>query len=249
MMVKIKSPEEIELMKVSGHVNYLTHQLLKNKLTSGMTTKELDTLANDFIISQGCTSSITGYEGFPGNICISINDEIVHGIPGDRIIKEGDIVSIDIGVIYRGYHSDMAYTYEVGATNNDKQYLLKHTKQALEEGLKMVREGVHIGDISAAIENYAKKHKLGVVRELVGHGVGKNLHEEPDIPNYGRKNTGLKLQAGMTLAIEPMLNLGSKKIRLMDDNWTIVTYDGKPSAHFEHTIAVTDDGYEILTGE
>lgn len=248
-MVSIKTEEEIELMRASGHVNFMTHELIKRSLKVGMTTREINDLAINFIKENGCTSSITGYEGFPGDLCISINDEIVHGIPGDRCIVDGDIVSVDISIIYKGYHSDAARTYEVGNVSNDKKYLLKHTQAALYEGLQKIKNGSKIGDVSAAIETYAKRHNLGIVRELVGHGIGKSLHEAPDVPNYGKKNTGLTLKTGMTIAVEPMLNLGSRKVCLLDDEWTIVTYDGKPSAHFEHTVVVTDNGYEILTGE
>jgi len=178
-----------------------------------------------------------------------VNEEVVHGIPGERILKNGDIVSIDVGVILHGYHSDAAETVAVGDINKEKSYLIKHTEASLYAGLKEIRAGVKLGCISARIESYAKKHNLGVVRELVGHGVGKELHEEPDVPNYGKYNTGITLQSGMTLAIEPMLTSGKRFIRLLSDDWTIVTQDKKPSAHLEHTILVTDDGYEILTGE
>lgn len=248
-MVNIKSEKEVELMKHAGHINYLTHKLLEKSIRPGMTTEELNRIAHDFIISQGCAPSFLNYEGYPASICVSVNEEVVHGIPGKRKLKNGDIVSIDIGVIYKGYHSDSAATYPVGTVNEKKKYLMEHTRNALYEGIKQVKEGAKIGDISNAIETYAHKHHLGVVEELVGHGVGNNLHEDPDVPNYGKAHTGLTLKSGMTIAIEPMLNLGTKHIYMLDDNWTIITQDNKPSAHYEHTVLVTKDGYEILTGE
>lgn len=248
-MISIKSQREIELMKKAGNIVYCTHQYLKPYLKEGITTKELDTLAEDFILSQGATPSFKGYGGFPASVCISINDEVVHGIPGDRKIRNGDLVSIDIGACYKGYHGDSAWSYIVGNVTPKKAYLLEHTEAALFQGLSKIKEGVHLGDVSHAIEEYAKKHHLGVVKELVGHGVGSHLHEDPEIPNYGASGTGPILKAGMVLAIEPMLNLGTADIYMLDDDWTILTDDGKPSAHFEHTVVVTKDGYEILTGE
>ena len=248
-MISIKTSEEIEKMKKAGHVNYLTHQYLKSLIKPGITTKYLDTQAEKFIVSHGGIPGFKGLYGFPGTICISVNEEIVHGIPGDRILNNGDIVSLDIGVVIDGYHSDSAWTYPVGEISKEKEYLLHHTEKALFTGLKEIKNGAKLGNIGARIEQYAKKHKLGVVRELVGHGVGTSLHEEPDVPNYGKYNTGITLKTGMTLAVEPMLNLGTRKIYVLDDDWTIVTRDSKPSAHFEHTIVVTDSGYEILTGE
>lgn len=248
-MVNIKTKEEIELMKYSGHINYLCHKLLEKNLRPGITTKELEDIARKFMEENGCTSSTIGYEGYPGYLCISVNDEVVHGIPGKRKLKNGDIVSLDISIKYKGYHSDSAATYPVGTVTEKKKYLMEHTKEALYEGIKQVKEGATIGDIGHAIEQCAHKYHLGVVRELCGHGVGTELHEDPNVFNYGKPHTGMVLKAGMTIAIEPMLNLGTKELCMLDDDWTIVTMDGKPSAHFEHTVLVTKDGYEILTGE
>lgn len=248
-MVSIKSNEEIELMKHSGHINYLCHKLLEKNLRPGITTKELEDIARKFMEENDCYSSTIGYEGYPGYLCISVNDEVVHGIPSSRKLKNGDIVSLDISIIYKGYHSDSAATYPVGTINEKKAYLIEHTKNALYEGIKEVKDGATLGDIGHAIESYAHKHHLGVVRELCGHGIGNELHEDPDIPNYGNTHTGMILKEGMTIAIEPMLNLGSRNVCMLDDDWTIVTEDGKPSAHFEHTVLVKKDGYEILTGE
>ena len=247
-MISIKNSQEIKFMRIAGRINYDTHMLLKKHIRSGITTKELDSIAKDYIISCNGKPSFLNYEGFPSSICTSINEVVVHGIPSRQKLKNGDIITIDIGVNYKGYHSDCAYTYAVGSIDKKKTYLLKHTKQALFEGLKEVKNGARLNNIGASIESYAKKHKLGVFKELVGHGVGKKLHEEPDVPNFGKYNTGITLKSGMVLAIEPMLTLGKPNIYILDDNWTIITQDKKPSAHFEHTVLVTDDGYEILSG-
>ena len=248
-MISIKSDYEIELLRHAGHIVYLTHQYLKDYVKPGITTKELDKLAYDFIISQDATPSFLNYEGFPASICTSINVEVVHGIPSNRKLKNGDIIGIDIGACYKGYHGDSAWSYAVGSITDKKKYLLFHTEQALYEGLKEIKPGARIGDISNAVEIYANKHRLGVVRELVGHGVGSHLHEEPDVPNFGKRGTGPILKEGMVIAVEPMLNLGTREVFMLDDDWTIITGDNKPSAHFEHTVVVTKDGYKILTGD
>ena len=248
-MVSIKSDREIELMKYAGHINYLCHKYLESHIKPGITTKELDDLAAKFMKEHDCVSSSLGYEGYPAYICISVKDEVVHGIPGRRRLMNGDIVSLDICMSYKGYHSDSAATYPVGTISKEKAELLEDTKGALYAGINEVKAGARLGNVSHAIETYAHRHHLGVVEELCGHGIGNELHEDPDILNYGPANTGLVLKSGMTLAIEPMLNLGTKHVGILDDDWTIVTEDGKPSAHFEHTVLVTDDGYIILTGE
>ena len=228
-MISIKSEREIKLMREAGILNYKTHEEVKKHLKAGITTKELDKIAYNFISSHNAKPSFLNYEGYPASICVSINDEVVHGIPGKRVIQNGDVVSIDIGVEKHGYHSDAARTY-IGRSFK-------------------VREGAKIGDIGAAIEKYAHDHGLSVVEELVGHGVGTDIHEDPDVPNYGKEGTGVTLKAGMVIAIEPMLNLGDKDIYMLDDDWTICTDDEMPSAHFEHTVVVTKDGCKILTGE
>lgn len=249
-MISIKSEREIELMRQAGHINYLTHEEIKKHLRAGIKTEELDKIAYNFIIKNDCKPSCLNYEGYPKSICISINDEIVHGIPGKRKIKKGDIVSIDLCVEYKGYQSDAARTYIVGQVSKEEEDLVKNTEKALYEGLSKIKAGVKIGDVSHAIEEFAHKNGLSVVEELVGHGLGTSIHEDPDIPNYGEAGTGITLKEGMTLAVEPMLNLGSKEVCMTDqDDWVIVTEDGYPSAHFEHTVLVTKDGYEILTGE
>ena len=246
-MITIKSKDEIELMRHAGYLVSLTHQYLKPFIKPGITTGELDRLAEEFIISHDGVPSCKGYEGFPCALCVSVNDEVVHGIPGKRKLRNGDIVTIDMVIGYHGYQGDAAWTYAVGTISDKKKYLMEHTEKALYEGIKMVKPGNRIGDISHAVEEYAKSHKLGVVKELVGHGIGTEMHEDPDVPNYGKAGTGPKLKAGMVICIEPMLNLGSADVGILDDDWTIVTQDGEPAAHYEHTILVTDDGYEILT--
>ncbi len=248
-MITIKSKREIELLKIAGNIVYQTHQYLKPFIKEGITTKELDKLAEDFIRSKNATPSFKGYEGFPSTLCTSINSEVVHGFPSDRKLKNGDIISIDIGACYKGYHGDSAWTYTVGEVDEKTKQLLKDTEKALFVGLAQVKPGNRIGDIGYAIEQYAHKHNLGVVEELCGHGVGTSVHEDPEVPNYGTPNTGPRLKEGMVIAVEPMLTLGSPRIFVHDNDWTIDTQDGSLSAHFEHTVVVTKDGYQILTGE
>lgn len=247
-MISIKSDREIELLAIAGNIVYETHQYLKPFVKEGITTKELDELAEAFILSKGATPSFKNYDGFPASICTSINQEVVHGIPSRRRLRNGDIISIDIGACYKGYHGDSAWTYAVGEISPKKKELLKHTEESLFAGLNEIKPGAHIGDIGEAIFNYAKKYNLGVVRELVGHGVGTSVHEEPDVPNYGHRGTGPVLKKGMVIAVEPMLTLGRRDICILDDDWTIETVDNSPSAHYEHTVVVTDNGYRILTG-
>lgn len=247
-MITIKSDREIELMKHAGYINYLTHKEVAKNIKPGISTKALNDIAHKFIISNGCTPSFLNYEGYPASICISINDEVVHGIPSKRKIKDGDVVSIDIGVEYKGYHSDSANTYIVGKVSKEIEDLVNNTQKSLYEGLSVIKDGVKISDIGRKIEDFAKINNLGVVRELVGHGVGTSIHEEPDVPNY-YTNEHTRLKSGMVIAVEPMLNLGTRHIYMEDDDWTIKTEDGFPSAHFEHTVLVTKDGYVILTGE
>ena len=244
-MISIKSKREIELMKEAGMMVSKTHKYLKPYIKEGITTKELDKLAEDYIVSLGGVPSCKGYEGFPATLCTSVNEEVVHGIPSNRKLSDGDIITIDMVIGYKGYQGDAAWTYEVGNISNDKRYLMEHTEKALYEGIKQVKPGNRIGDISSAIEKYANSHNLGVVKELCGHGIGTDMHEEPDIPNYGKEGTGPRLKEGMVICIEPMLNYGTANVYLLDDEWTVVTADKKPSAHFEHTVLVTKDGYEI----
>jgi methionyl aminopeptidase len=246
-MISIKTDYEIELMRVAGEIVGDTHKYLQPFIKPGISTKEIDKLAHDYILSRGATPSFLNLYGFPASVCVSINEEVVHGIPSKRKLKNGDIVSIDIGACYKGYHGDSAWTYPVGEISPKKKQLLLLTEESLKRGLSVIKEGARIGDIGFAIEKYAKENKLGVVKELVGHGVGSSVHEEPDVPNYGKAHTGPELKAGMVIAVEPMLNLGTPNVYLLDDDWTVITADMLPSAHFEHTVLVTKEGYEILT--
>ena len=247
-MISIKSDREIALMREAGKYNILTFKEVEKYLKPGITTKKIDKIVHDFIIKNGCVPSTLGYEGYPASVCISVNDEVVHGIPGARVLKDGDIVSIDLVLSYKGYHADATRTYIIGNVSDDVRALVENTKGAFYAGVVRVKEGARIRDISRAIEDYAHAHGLSVVEELVGHGIGFSMHEEPDVPNFDTNNM-TKLKSGMTIAIEPMLNLGSKHVYLEDDDWTVKTVDGKPSAHYENTVLVTKDGYEILTGE
>ena len=247
-MIVVRTEEEIEKLREAGRIVGLTHKYLQQFIKPGISTKELDRLAKKFIESKGCTCSFEGLYGFPGSICISVNNEVVHGIPSHRKLKEGDIVKLDIGACYQGYHGDSAWSYIVGNSKSPRDVkLLKETEEALMAGLEAIHDGCTTGDIGHAVSKVAKKYNLGVVRELVGHGVGDKVHLEPDVPNYGNEHKGPTLHAGNVIAVEPMLNLGTANIYMLDDNWTICTDDDKNSAHFEHTVLVTKDGYEILT--
>ena len=247
MIIK-KSTREIGLMREAGRIVALAHQEVQKHIKPGISTLELDRIVEQVIRANGATPSFKGYNGFPGSICASINDVVVHGIPkATTILKDGDIIAIDIGACYKGYHGDSAWSYYVGKINPNDEKLMNVTKEALYKGLEQAKPGNRLGDISAAIGKYAKSFGYGVVEEFTGHGVGRNLHEDPAIPNYGIPNTGPLLQPGMTLAIEPMINAGTKKVKILSDGWTTITSDRKKSAHFEHTILITDDGCEILT--
>lgn len=249
-MISLKSIEEIEKLREAGKIVYQTHQHVKQFIKPGITLLELNKICEDYIVKT-CHShpSFKGLYGFPAAVCISVNDVVVHGIPDNYKLKEGDIVSIDIGASFKGYHGDSAWTYPVGKISKEDEYLLKHTEESLYEGIKKAVPGNRVGDISAAVEAHANKYGLGVVKELCGHGVGTKVHEEPDVPNFGKAGRGPLLREGMVIAIEPMLNMGSADIYEEDDGWTIRTLDGAKSAHFEHTVAITKDGPKILTGE
>lgn len=246
-MIICKTPREIEIMREAGRIVALTHQELKKHIKPGITTKEIDAIAESFIRRQGAEPSFLGYNGFQGSVCISVNEELVHGIPGKRVLKEGDIVTLDIGADYNGYHGDSAWTYPVGKIDEDTQRLLDVTEESLYKGLDEAKPGARLSDISHAIQTFVEANGFSIVREYVGHGIGQGLHEDPQIPNYGPPGKGPRLRTGMVLAIEPMVNAGSRYVRTLADNWTVVTVDGKMCAHFEHTIAITDEGYEILT--
>ena len=248
MAISIKSEREIELMKEAGRILALTHEELKKAIKPGITTYEIDKLGEEVIRSYGCIPSFLNYNGYPASICVSVNEEVVHGIPSKtRFLKEGDIVSLDAGVIYEGYHSDAARTYGVGKISPENEHLIAVTKQSFFEGIKFAKAGNHLNDISKAIGAHAAKYHYGIVRDLVGHGIGTHLHEDPQIPNFPQKRRGVRLMPGMTLAVEPMINLGRADVAWLDDEWTVVTMDGSLSAHYENTILITDGDPEILT--
>jgi methionyl aminopeptidase len=246
-MIICKTERELEIMREAGRIVALTHQELQKYITPGITTKELDVIAEKFIRSCNAIPSFKGYNGFRGSICVSVNEELVHGIPGDRVLREGDIISIDIGAKYNGYHGDSAWTYPVGEISDETQRLLDVTEESLYKGLKEAKPGDRLSNISHAIQTYVEERNFSVVREYVGHGVGQDLHEDPQIPHYGPPNKGPRLKPGMVLAIEPMVNAGTRYVKTLADDWTVVTVDGKVCAHFEHTVAITETGYEILT--
>jgi methionyl aminopeptidase len=246
-MIICKTPREIAIMREAGRIVALTHQELKKHVQPGITTKELDAIAEKFIREHDAIPSFKGYNGFRGSICASVNEELVHGIPGSRKLKDGDIISIDIGAKYNGYHGDSAWTYAVGNIDEETQKLLEVTEQSLYKGLEQAKPGDRLSNISHAIQTFVEAHNFSIVREYVGHGVGQDLHEDPQIPHYGPPNKGPRLRPGMVLAVEPMVNAGSRYVKTLADDWTVVTVDGKMCAHFEHTIAITETGYEILT--
>lgn len=248
MSVSIKSSQEIELMREAGRILASVHQELGKNIRPGMSTMDIDRLGEEMIRSYGCIPSFKNYCGYPASICVSVNDEVVHGIPSERrLIQEGDIVSLDAGVIYKGYHSDAARTVAVGEISEEAKLLIERTRQSFFEGMKKAVAGNHLHDISAAIGDYAESFGYGVVRDLCGHGIGNHLHEDPEIPNFKQWRRGIKLRPGMTLAVEPMINLGTPEVAWMDDEWTVVTEDGAPSAHYENTILITEGKPEILS--
>ena len=248
MSISIKSEKEIELMRESGRILANVHEQLKSLVRPGISTLEIDRKCAEIVRSYGCIPSFLNYNGYPASICISVNDEVVHGIPvKERILKDGDIVSLDCGVIYQGYHSDAARTIPVGEITKEAKKLIEVTEQSFYEGIKLARAGNHLHEISEAIQNYVEAFGFSVVRDLVGHGIGRNLHEEPQIPNFKQKRRGPKLEPGMTLAIEPMVNAGRYDVCWLEDDWTVVTEDGSLSAHYENTILITNGEPEILT--
>jgi methionyl aminopeptidase len=247
MGIIIKSEEEIVIMRQAGKIVAEILKTMSKKIKPGMKTKELDKIAEEELVRLGAKSSFKGYRGFPANVCVSINDEIVHGIPGDRVMNDGDVVSLDFGAIYNGFQGDSAMTVTVGKASPEAQKLIVATRDSLQAGIEAAREGATLGDVSAAIQNYAESKGYQVVREYTGHGIGRDMHEDPQIPNFGMPGTGPVLKKGMTLAIEPMLNTGSWRTRVAEDKWTVLTADGGLSAHFEHTIAIRDNEAEVLT--
>lgn len=247
-MISIKSEREIALLKEAGRIVALCHEEMKKQVRPGISTWELNEICEKIILANGATPSFKGYGGFPSAVCASVNEVVVHGFPSKKkILKSGDIIAIDIGACYKGYHGDSAWTYAVGKISEADQKLMQVTHDALFKGLEQVREGAHLGDVSAAIGNYIDSFGYGIVEDFTGHGVGRNLHEDPQIFNFGTAGTGPLLKEGMVLAIEPMVNAGTKKVRILSDGWTTVTKDKSNSAHFEHTIVVRKNGYEIMT--
>lgn len=248
MSITIKSEKEIEYMREAGRILAIIHEELAQFVRPGITTLDIDKKCRELIKSFNCIPSFLNYEGFPASLCVSVNDEVVHGIPdNEHVLRDGDIISLDAGVIYKGYHSDAARTIAVGEISKEASQLIEVTKQSFFEGIKYAKQGHHLHEISEAIQNYVESFGYSVVRDLVGHGIGRNLHEEPQIPNFKQKRRGPKLEAGMTLAIEPMVNIGRYDVLWLDNDWTVVTADGTLSAHYENTILITDGEPEILT--
>lgn len=247
-MISIKSEHEINMMREASKILIETREALRDMIKPGISTRALDVRAEEVIRSYGAVPSFKDYEGYPASICASINHVVIHGIPNDQEkLKEGDIISIDLGVFYKGYHADSAATFAVGEISNEKAQLMKVTEEALFKGIEMAMPGNHVSDISHAIESYIKPYGYGIVETFTGHGIGRQLHEEPQVLNYGPKGQGPILRPGMTICIEPMVNLGSKNVKVLSDGWTVVTTDKKPSAHAEHMILITQDGHEIMT--
>ena len=246
-MIPLKSKEDLEMMGKAGKILARIMQNLQKFKNAGISTRQINQLAEELVRQQNVIPAFKGYKGFPATTCTSVNEEIVHGIPNERILKEGDIISLDLGINYKGYFSDIAVTLAVGRVNSRIKKLIEVTQKALSEGIRYTQIDNHVSDISYAIQNYVEKYGFSVVRQFVGHGIGKNLHEEPEVPNFGRPHQGPLLKKGMVLAIEPMVNMGTWESEILDNGWTAVTKDNMPSAHFEHTVAVTENGPEILT--
>ena len=246
-MIYLKTAEEIELMRNAAQIVSKTLGIVASEIKEGISLKHLDKIAEEFIRDNGGIPVFKGYNGFPASLCLSMNEQVVHGIPSDKVIKSGDIISVDCGVKKQGFVGDHAYTFCAGEIKKEVQDLVRVTKESLYVGIEQVKSGNRIGDVSYAIQAYAEKHGYGVVRELVGHGLGKSLHEKPEVPNYGKRGSGPKIQNGLTIAIEPMINMGTKDIKQLNDGWTIITKDKKPSAHFEHDVAVVDGKADILS--
>lgn len=246
-MILIKSPQEIEKMRIAGRIVALAHQAIAPLIKPGATTKDIEVVADQVIRANGATPSFKGYGGYPASVCTSVNQVLVHGIPSNTKLKEGDIISVDIGANYLGYHGDSAWTYAVGKISKQAEALLKVTHDALFIGLEKAKIGKRVGDISHAIQTYVEKHGFSIPKDYGGHGIGSNLHEEPFIPNFGTADSGVALRAGMVLAIEPMVHIGKDETEVLLDDWTVISKDGSLTAHYEHTVVITETGYEILT--
>lgn len=246
-MIPLKSEKDLEMMRKAGKILARIMQKLQKFIARGISTNQINQLAEELILQENTMPAFKGYKGFPTSICTSVNEEIVHGLPSQRVLKEGDIISLDLGINYDGYFSDIAITLSIGQVDSRTKKLIEVTKKALSEGIKQARMGNYLSNISYTVQDYVERYGFSVVRQFVGHGIGKNLHEEPEIPNFGRPNQGPILKKGMVLAIEPMVNMGTWESEILDNGWTAVTKDGMPSAHFEHTVAITENGPEILT--
>ena len=246
-MISIKTGRELEIMRKACRITAEARALAGSMVKSGVTTQDIDTAVHNFIVSQGATPSFLGYGGFPASACISVNDVVIHGIPGKQVIREGDIVSVDVGAYYQGFHGDCCATFICGETDEESKRLVEVTRQSFFEGLKFCKRGFRISDISSAVQTYVEANGFSVVRSFVGHGIGKNLHEEPEVPNFGRPGRGPRLIPGMTIAIEPMVNIGSYEVHVLPDRWTVKTVDGSRAAHYENTVLITDGEPEILT--
>ena len=246
-MIKLKSQREISLMRKAGEITAAARAYAGKMVTAGITTREIDRAVHDFIVSKGAVPTFLNYSGYPASCCLSVNEELIHGIPGRRVLKKGDIVSVDVGATWHGYVGDCAATFTVGEPDPEVRRLIEVTRQSFFEGIAYAREGYRISDIGHAVQTYVEQNGFSVVREYVGHGVGSVMHEDPEVPNYGRPGRGPRLVRGMTIAVEPMVNMGSAAIRVLDDGWTVVTQDGKPACHYENTILITSGDPEILT--
>ena len=246
-MIKLKSQREIALMRKAGEITAAARAYAGKMVTAGITTREIDRAVHDFIVSKGAVPTFLNYSGYPASCCLSVNEELSHGIPGRRVLKDGDIVSVDVGATWHGYVGDCAATFTVGEPDPEVRRLIEVTRQSFFEGIAYAREGYRISDIGHAVQTYVEQNGFSVVREYIGHGVGSVMHEDPEVPNYGRPGRGPRLVRGMTIAVEPMVNMGSAAIRVLDDGWTVVTQDGKPACHYENTILITSGDPEILT--
>ena len=246
-MISLKSEHEIELMKHAGHINYLTHLEVKKHIKVGITTKELDKIAYEFITGHDCTPSFLNLYNFPGAVCTSVNDVVVHGIPNGYVLKDGDIISVDVGACWKGYHGDSAWTFAIGNVSPQAKHLMEVCEQSLYAGLEQVKPGNRVSDISHAVQTYLESHGCSTPRDYTGHGIGTEVHEDPSIPNWGEPGRGPKLRKGMCIAVEPMAHLGKAEVKVKNDNRTVKTADHSLAAHYEHTVAITEDGYEIMT--
>ena len=246
-MINVKNDEQLVLMRQSGQILKDVFRMVEDKIRKGMTTKQLDTMCHDYILRRGAQPSFLNYNGFPASICASVDEEVVHGIPADRVLEEGQIIGVDIGVFYKGYHTDATRTYLIGSVTEDKKRLVEVAEECFFKGMDGLKADSRLGDLGNKIQSHAESNGMSVVRALVGHGIGRELHEDPNVPNFGTKGRGLRLKAGMTIAVEPMINRGGYEVEVAANGWTVLTKDGKPSAHYENTVIILSDGVEIIT--